>query len=283
LSSKEQARLAAIIGDRIKFLRLRGGHSRLSVARRLSVDATAIAAWEAGKYLPRQSHRISLARFLGIDISALFKETPDEVSAPVSAALVDTLNELPGLLEELLSRTRRTVRALRVAAPYPTPAYAQQRFRTDLSARLLDRSLEVQRIEIFYDLKRVKEVLSNVLRYDGCAYYVKSYCIGTKDIVPAMGGYFFDNDEFLLGAYWSGVPPHDRPGLQLSGEPFRTYFKSYWGEIWQRGTLLNLRGAHDLTALQESAFTLGLKPKQWPQFLKEAEALEIGDGAPPLA
>ena len=136
-------------------------------------------------------------------------------------------------------------------------------------------------MEIFYDLERLKDVLSNILRYDGCRYYVKSYCAGQKEIPPALGGYFFDDSELVIGDYWINVPPHGRLNMRLSGEPFQTFFLKFWDEIWQRGTLLNLRGAHDLSCVRDLAIQMGLKTKQWPQFLEEASALKVGDGAPP--
>jgi hypothetical protein len=97
-----------------------------------------------------------------------------------------------------------------------------------------------------------------------------------------MGGYFFDDTDYLIGAYWTGVPPHNRPGLRIRGEAFSTYFTAYWDEIWRRGAWLNMRGAHDLSALRKTALALGLDPGGWPRFVEEASVLEIGDGAPPL-
>jgi hypothetical protein len=97
-----------------------------------------------------------------------------------------------------------------------------------------------------------------------------------------MGGYYFDDQEFLIGAYWTGVPPHHRPGLHMSGEPFGSYFRAYWDEIWQRGTYMNPRGSHDLSRCRKIALQLGLEAKDWTAFVEEARAYEVGDGAPPL-
>jgi transcriptional regulator with XRE-family HTH domain len=276
------AKTAAVIGNRIKTFRIREGLSRAEVARRIGVDVTAVAGWEAGKYLPRQSHLSTLARLLGTDPAILASERPDRDQHAIQAALIDTITDMPKLLDELLARTQKTLRALRVAQRHSTPAHVQREFRKEISARLLDRTLEVQRVEIFYDLDRLKEVLSNILRYDGFSYHIKSYCPGLKDLAPAMGGYFFDDNEFLIGGYWASVPPHNRPGLRLSGEPFQTYFSRFWDEIWQRGTLLNLRGRHDLSMVRQLAFQLGLDQGKWPEFVESARALDIGDGSPPL-
>lgn len=271
-----------VIGRRIKRLREFKGLSRQQVATRLAVDLTAIAAWEAGKYLPREGRRLRLAALLDLDVSSLFAEEQESGPASGAATLVDTLAELPALLRDLSACAERELKAFRLAAPYPTPAHVQEEFRSILDARLLAGTLEVQRIEIFYDLARLKEVLSNIFRYDGRPYRVKSYCAGVKEVVPGMGGYAFDDREFLIGAYWSKVPPHARAGLRLSGEPFRTYFAAYWAEIWPRGTALNGRGAHELSSVRNVALQLGLEPSAWPHFVEEARNLEIGDGIPPL-
>jgi len=270
-----------IVATRIRRLRETRDLSRRDVAEALKVDVTAIAGWEAGRFLPRVGHRGPLAALLGVDCAGLFEDgAPGGCGA--SATLVDTIGELEPLLVRLVAETRHCLRALRIAAPYSTPAHVQHTFRTVLSGRLLAGEIEVHRVEIFYELPRLKEVLSNIIRYNGRGYHVKSYCAGSTEVVPGMGGYFFDDDEYLIGAYWTGVPPHERPGLRLSGEPFRTYFNEYWSEIWRRGTLLNIRGKHDLTLVRELALKMGLAPKDWPRFVKEARALEIGDGAPPL-
>ncbi len=272
----------AAVGNRIRRLRESKGVSRKELASKIKVDVSSLVGWEGGRRLPRESQRVRLARALGTDLDALFPSNIDGSMSVVSASLVDTLDQLPDLLMECTRNTRRTLRALRIAAPYPTPAYIQTEWRHLIDGRLLDRSLEVQRVEIFYNLKRLQETLSNIFRYDGRPYYVKSYCAGLTEVAPFMGGYFFDDDEFLLGAYWTGVPPHQRPGIRMSGAPFRTFFHHYWDEIWRRGTLLNIRGAHDLSAVQIVAKKLGLPLTRWKRFVEEARALKIGDGAPPL-
>lgn len=258
------------------------GLSRQDIAVRLHVDVTAVSAWEAGKYAPRSSHRLALAHALETDIEALFSAAPDAETQPVRAEVVDTVEELPSLLIQLLGRTQNRLQALRLAAPYSTAAYVQTEFRATISERLRSRSIEVQRVEIFYSLDRLKEVLANIMRYDGCSYHVKAYCVGTSDVAPAIGGYFFDENDFLLGGYWTGIPPLDRPGLHLQGDPVRTFFRAYWNEIWHRGRLLNIRGAHDLSAVRDLAQRLGLRNSLWNDFCEEARALDIGDGAPPL-
>lgn len=275
----EDGRIA--IGRRIKRLREHKGLSRQQIATHLAVDLTAVAAWEAGKYLPREGRRVRLAGLLGTDLGTLFAEE-QQPSPGSGAVLVDTLSELPGLLRELLEHTERRLGAFRIAAPYGTPAHVQEEFRRRLDGRLLDGTIEVERIEIFYDLGRLKEIASNILRYEGRPYRVRACCLGVTDVVPGMGGYMFDDDEFLIGGYWAKVPPHARLGLRLSGEPFRTYFADYWSEIWDRGTELNPGGKADLSALRDAAQQLGLDPAAWPQFLEEVRAFDVGDGLPPL-
>lgn len=271
----------ATIGRRIRALREQKGLSRRDLAALIGVDTTALAAWERGTYLPRAPRRTSLAKALGTDVWSLFEEICATEPLAIRASTHDTITQLAGLLDELM-RKSKMLRALRIAAPYSTPAYVQQDFRTEVSNRLLAGSIEVQRIEIFYSLERLKEALSNVFRYNGCAYNLKCFCTGITEVAPAMGGYYFDDDEFLIGAYWTGVPPTNRPGMHLTGEPFATYFNAYWDEIWRRGTLLNMRGSHDLTAVRTAALALGLNEAAWPQFVEEARELKIGDGAPPL-
>lgn len=267
------------IARRIRRRREDCGLSRAQVAQRLDIDVTAVAAWEAGRYLPRSARRAALASLLNTRAEVLFGGAK---AGTGHANLIDTIDDLEPLLSSLVAQAQRSLKALRIAAPYSTAAYVQKEFRLGVANRILDRSIEVQRIEIFYDLARLKEVLSNIIRYNGCSYWVKSYCAGLHEVVPAMGGYFFDDNDFLIGAYWTGIPPHDRPGLHLSGEPFRTFFKEYWSEIWRRGTLLNNRGAHDLEEIRKVALKLGLASTDWSSFVKEAHTLEVGDGCPPL-
>jgi transcriptional regulator with XRE-family HTH domain len=273
------ARIA--VGQRIRALREERGLSRQQFADQLEVDVTAVAAWEAGKYSPRARYRNRIATLLGADAVTLFDPGRTDPAAP-TATLVDTVTELADLLIELARRKPSRLRAVRLAAPYATAAHIQCDFRQLVAEQLLSGSLSVQRVEIFYSLDRLKEVLSNILRYDGRPYWVKSYCAGVSEVVPAMGGYYFDETDFLIGAYWTSIPPDRRPGLHLTGEAPRAYFNNYWDEIWRRGELLNIKGAHDLSAIRKVALALGLSAGQWPAFVEEARTLEVGDGAPPL-
>ncbi|MDE2466076.1 MAG: helix-turn-helix transcriptional regulator [Alphaproteobacteria bacterium] len=269
------------IGRRIKRLREKKGLSRQHVADALKVDLTAAAAWEAGKYLPREGRRLRLAELLQVDVGTLFAEE-QEPSPSRGAALVDVQSELPGLLRELISSAERTLRAFRLASRHATLPFVQEEFRRLTDKRILDGSLEVERIEIFYELERLKEVLATMLRYAGRPFRVRTVCNGVKELVPGMGGYLFDDREFLLGGYWSEYAGDGRPGLRLSGEPYRTYFADYWREIWDRARPLNPDGAADLDGVRSEAVKLGLDPGDWPRFLSEAESLTLDDGLPPL-
>lgn len=249
------------------------GLSRAQLAATLGVDASSVASWERGDYRPRGARLAALQ--VALDGSGKPQEPPFDVR------LVDTFTDLPAALDELLPETR-VLRALRLAAPYPTPARVQVGFREELARRLGDGSLKVLRVEIFYNLERVREAIWNVRAYDPNRYALKAFLPGVREVAPAIGGYFFDERVFIMGAYWTGTPPDDKPGIRLSGAPFRAFFMSYWREIWGRGTLLNGRGGHDLSALREIALGLGVKPRDWPAFADGAKALDIGDGAPPL-
>jgi len=272
----------AATGRRVKRLREAKGISRRDLAKEVGVDVSSLVNWESGKHLPRDKVRLRVARVLGCDVDALFTAEANPDLVPVAVSLVETEKELPDVLMDLTRRTRRTLRALRFAAPYGTTPHVQTEWRQLVCDRLLDGTLEVQRVEIFYNLKRLQETLSNILRYNSRPYYVKSYCPGLSEVAPFMGGYFFDDDEFLLGAYWTGMPPMRRPGIRVSGAPFRTYFNEYWDEIWQRGVWLNNRAAYDFSAVQSVAEKLGLPADKWDEFVAEAKGFEVGDGAPPL-
>jgi transcriptional regulator with XRE-family HTH domain len=269
------------IGRRIKRLRENRGLSRQQVAVHLAVDLTAVSAWESGKYLPREARRLRLASLLAIDMGTLFAEE-QQPGPSEGASLVDTLSELPGLLRELLDGTKHSLKGVRLAAPKPTPPHVLAEFRDQVSRRLLDGTLDVRRIEVFYDLDRFKEVIANTVRYEGTAYRVKANCPGIKDIVPGMGAYFFDDSEVVLGGYWRQMPETLRRGLRLTGEPYRTFYQDYWNEIWARGTEINPDGRLDEKIARREALALGLEPEAWPQFLEEARNLQLTDGAPPL-
>lgn len=267
-------------GRRIRELREAKGLSRHDLAEHLGVDLSSILNWEAGKHTPRIATRSRLSRFFGCDLDAAYEDAAGE--PPISAHLVNTVDELPGLLLDLTRRARGKLRALRLAAPYPTAAFVQTEWRHLVSQRLLGGTLTVYRVEIYYDLRRLQETLSNIFRYEGLQFLVKSFCTGVSEVVPAVGGYLFDDDEFLFGAYWTSVPPENRPGIRVTGRPFREFVNAYLNEIWGRDTWLNMRGPHDLSAVRSIAEKLGLPARKWPAFVKGAKNLKIGDGAPPL-
>ncbi len=226
---------------------------------------------------------VKLADKFGITVAALSAVQIDEPAIPVSARLVETKEELPKVLMDLLRRTTTSLKGIRIAARYATANDVQKEFRNEVSRRIIAGDLMVERAEIIYDLSRLKEVLANIFRYSGCRYHVKAYCPGLDEVVPGIGGYCFDDREFLLGGYWEKTPPPpDAVGLQLSGDPCREFFRAYWGEIWRRGTWLNEKGESGLDPVFHIAKRLGLKERNWRRFVDEARHLVMGDGAPPL-
>jgi transcriptional regulator with XRE-family HTH domain len=270
-----------IIGNRIKKLRENLGISRQQVAGHLAVDLTAVAAWEAGKYMPRENRRLRLAALLGTDIASLFAEH-QEASSSVDAGLISSFYELSGAMGELLQETASTLRGFRLTGPYRTSSQLHDEFRAVVDRRLCDGSLEVERIEIFFSLERLQEVLSNLFRYEGRPYRVKTASTGVRDLVPAMSGYLFDGAGMIIGGYWAKPPSQSHLALRLKGEPFKSYFSGYWREIWNGSKPLGDEGGIDLDGIRHVAEGLGLGEADWPQFLDEARHLKMSDGLPPL-
>jgi transcriptional regulator with XRE-family HTH domain len=272
-----------LVAARIADARRAMGLSRGELARLVDVDVTTVSGWEAGKYRPREgAHQKRLAAALGMELHDLHARPNDVKRAPSrEPKLIDALGDFPALLETLLRSAKRSVKDLRLGAPYVLPPNIQVRFREAIAARIMDHSIEVQRVEIFYALERLKEVLANILRYHGRSYHVRSFCPGVEEVVPALGGYAFDDTKIILGGYFTAMPPHRKPGLLLQGPAVSQFFQAYWDEIWARGTPLNLSGASDLSAVRTLALRLGLPEARWGDFLADARALKIQDGAPP--
>ncbi len=269
------------IGQRIRRLREGKGFSRNVLAHEIDVDVSSIAGWESGKRLPRDALRARLAQALDCELPLLM--SPQfETETPTSVTVLDATSELPRILTECAKGVRHTLRAVRLSSPYATAVHVQTEARRIINERIMAQTLEVQRVEIFYTLERLQETLSNILRYDGKAYYVKAYCVGLTEVVPFLGGYGFDDREILLGGYWTGSPPQHNPVLRIRGLAIRTFFLSYWKDIWGRGVLLNGHGGHDLATVRDVALKMGLKPRAWRRFVEEAASLETGDGVPPI-
>jgi transcriptional regulator with XRE-family HTH domain len=268
------------IGARIRRLREAKGLSRTQLARKIAVDVSSIAGWENGKRLPRETVRTQLAYVLGCELPALMSPQSDAAGS-ATVSIVDVTREFPKLFAECARTVRHTLRTLRLSSPYSTAVNVQAEARQIISERILAGTLEVQRAEIFYTLERLKEVLSNILRYDGKTYYVEACCVGLTEVAPFVGAYAFDDSDLIIGGYWTGYPPQGQPLMRITGPPVKTFFQSYWKEIWGRGTLLNSHGGRDLSAVKEVALKMGLPARRWRRFVEEAISLDIGDGAPP--
>jgi transcriptional regulator with XRE-family HTH domain len=272
---------ARSLGLRIRRLRESKGLSRAALAAKLKADISSVAGWESGQHLPRDTMRAKLARTLECSIDELMSPVEDAWE-PARVSLIDVNSEFPALFAEHARKAKSIVRATRLASPYPTTVNVQTEARQILSDRLLRGTLTLQRVEIIYRLDRLKEIVSNILRYDGCSYYVRAYCVGMNELTPSFGVWCFDDTEIFAGGYWSGYPPIGQPVMRISGEPVKRFFLGYWNEVWSRGTFLNAHGAQDLSALRDTALRMGLEPRQWKRFVEEARALQIGDGAPPV-
>jgi transcriptional regulator with XRE-family HTH domain len=156
------------IGEQLRRLRESRELSRAAVASALKVDVTTVRGREQDRYPPRHERLKQLTKVLEVNGSQLLPCTTRAVQNP-GASLVDTVTELPELLDNLLKRTYRALKALRIAAPYSTPTHVQHGFPTLLDERLLAGTIEIQRIEIIYNLERLREVVSNIIRYDHCS------------------------------------------------------------------------------------------------------------------
>lgn len=271
----------ATLGLKIRRLREAKGLSRALLARKIGVDVSSIAGWESGKRLPRDTVRNKLARTLDCPLDELMSPHLDSWE-PARVALFDVSEEYPAVFADCARKAKKIIRCTRLSSPYSTTCNIQTEGRRIIGERLLKGDLMVQRVEIFYTLERLKEVLHNILIYDGKPYYAQAYCIGLKEIAPFVGAWCFDDIDILVGGYWRGFPPLAQPVMRISGPPVKSFFLAYWKEIWEHGTMLNVRGARDLSAVRKTALAMGLPARRWARFVEEARALEIGDGAPPF-
>ncbi len=271
----------AAIGRRIRNLREAKGLSRTDLARQIAVDVSSIAGWEGGKRLPRDVLRPRLANALDCGLTQLMSPTI-EIDAPTIVEALDVITEFPPVLIAAVRAMHHSLRALRLTSPDATGLYVLREFRQIISERILADSVNVQRIEIYYTLERLKETLANILRYDGHPFYVRACCVGLKEVAPFLGGYCIDDQEVVLGTYQAFMPPQGYTVLHMRGPAVGRFFQNHWKEIWAGGALLNPHGARDLSNVREVALQLGLPPRQWRRFIEQALTLDIGDGAPPL-
>ena len=268
------------IGRRIRHLRETKGLSRAALARKINVDVSSIAGWEGGKRLPRDTVRTRLARALDCEVAELLSPFK-EIAEPSTVDVIDVSKDFPALFADRARSVRHTMRTLRLASPYSTTVNVQTDARRIIGERLIAGTMEVQVLEIFYTLDRLKETLCNILRYDGRRYYVKACCVGLKEVAPFLGGFGFDDGDIFVGGYWTGSPPQGQPVMRIRGPAIKIFLQSYWKEAWQRGIILNAHGGRDLSIMKDTAISMGLPSRNWKRFLEEARALDIGDGAPP--
>jgi transcriptional regulator with XRE-family HTH domain len=272
----------AAIGRRIRQQRESMGLSRQDIATRLKVHVSSLVGWEQGRRLPREQKRLRLAKYLGSDVDSLFATRGKTTRYAFSAVTMDAVEEIPGVLAECTRNCQKSIRAVRYSANNTTPAFQLTEWRQLVNARLLDGSIEMLRTEIFCNLERLQEVLSNVFRYDGKRYFVKGICPRLTETLPFMGFFFLDHTDYILCCYQGVTPPFAERMLRVSGAPFQDYFDAYWDTIWRRGDILNFSGTRDLSKIKEMALKLGLKENRWKDFVEQARAYEAGDGYPPL-
>jgi transcriptional regulator with XRE-family HTH domain len=267
--------------EQFRALRKAAGLTRTDIAQKLHVHVSSVSGWELGKRQPREVLHAKVAQILGCSIVQLFGTggTPH----PSAAALIDSTHDFPALLAVCTERTETLLRIMRFGSPLATAANVHIPSRVAIGKRLAAGTLELQRLEIVYELPRLKELLSNILRYAPQNYRLKIVCAGLKQIAPFIGGAIFDNREILFGGYWTNIPRSNQPCIRFVGEPYITFFNAFWNEVWGRERLINPRGRHDLSAVQEVAIALGLPRRNWKRFVEEAENYTVGDGAPPFA
>lgn len=266
---------------RIRLARQQRGLSRRDVASHLKVDVTSIAAWETGRYLPRDNHRAALAKLLGIDFTALITDNTAMAGLGISASPVHG-SRAGQVLTDLAQNCSEKLSIMRVTSPIPRPKHFMRDFREIVARRLREGSLEVRVIEIFYGLERLQEALSNIFRYGECRYHLKTFAIVSTEVFPGIDIYTFDRDQSVLNSYWSAPSTDERPVMQISGEPFSSFLREYWNEAWRRAISLNPCGTQDLCALQEIADRMGVSGAAWDQLVEKARDAAFGESTAPL-
>lgn len=256
--------------------------SRVWLAQLVSVDVTAISAWENDKYRPRVEKRLQLAQALGVSLDELFPE-PDDTDRNGAAVvqIPNHANFLERLLEHAAS-AQRHMRAIHCSCAMATSSGVMAEFRASLSQRLLADTIAVEHIEVIRTLSRLKEVLHNIHRYDGHTYSFGAYYAAPDETIPGPNAFLFDDRDLLLGSSWNGEPIDDNVRLSLSGGELVDYFRQRWSEMWNGATPLNPEGANDLSNVEALAIRLGLPASDWPEFLQEARTLTLPDGGPPF-
>lgn len=271
-----------ISGRRIRLFRERKGLSRARLAQLLAVDVTAVSAWENGKYQPRVEKRHSLARLLGVMLEELFPEVSDAHLGGASILQIADHAGFASLLLEKTARAERLIRAIHCSRVAFTPPSHMVEFRRLISNRLLADSLAFEHIEVVQDLSRLKEIVHNILRYDGHAYRLRAYHAPPSGTVPGPNAFLFDERDLLLGSSWQGEPIQQKLRLSVSGGEILDYYQQRWEDMWETATPLNEESDRDLSGAYAFALKLGLAPSDWPAFLEQARSLTIADDAPPF-
>lgn len=264
--------------ERFKKARLRKGYTRQDIAQKLHVNVTAVAGWETGKFLPRENKRLALEHLLGGDIFSDLEEAEDGFFCSYS----NDPTRGRELAAEYARNAYSKVKIFRAGhnTPLCNSNYMRE-YRSIVHRRLLAEEIAIHTVEIFYRLDRLCEALSNVLRYKGNNYRLKSYAfandsplsIGGGCLVPAIDTYAFDDETFLMGGYWTYDAVEERPMLQVRGSQFKFFFQEHWGEVWRNALSMTMDSDPELSSFKKIALRLGLAPQNWNDFLDKAKSL----------
>lgn len=267
------------ISQQIRQARLIKGISRRELAGLIKVDVTAIIAWESGKYLPRDTHRIALARHLDLNLLNLYSAPPHNQHLDQLWAKSTSFTQLcRQSFGEMVRNCKKQIKVLKLSYPYASNNASECDYCESLSRRILADDLEVRCVEIFYSPQRLQQAMANTLRYEGHSYTAKTFAACSKGVFPGIDFFIFDDVEIVMASFWAIEALDERPILHMRGEPFQVFIQEYWNEVWRHAIPLNPNFSTNIGAFRDIARALGQTKSQWERMQKDAYNTQQNSG-----
>lgn len=152
--------------------------------------------------------------------------------------------------------------------------HPQAEYRRIRDERVLKGEIAFKRVEVIFHQDHLESVIRQLLRFEGCEFYLRHYD-APPQAIPVLHIMSFDDEHIYLGGFYPSDPSTEEKAIYVRSKEMSELIKEYWQVLWLRAKPLNEGRVINWNELKRIGTRLGLSESEFDEMVKRIRS-EIG-------
>lgn len=214
---------------------------------------------------------LGLLSFSALATRKTLSEFRDSIQR-LGAASIEILDMKVGFPQQIAQRARAAKKFildtnLNQEIRRSSTIHPQAEYRLIRDERVRKGEVAFKRVEVIFHRDHLESVIRQLLRFEGCEFYLRHYD-APPQAIPVLHIMSFDDEYLYLGGFYPSDPSTEEKAIYVRSKEMSELIREYWQVLWLRAKPLNEGRVINWDELRRIARRLGLTDDEFDGMVK---------------